>query len=61
MDSTLLSDVYVNSDSDEIGRLGESLGAKYYKRPEHLASDTATSDDYNYNFFRFKHSNFMLN
>jgi CMP-N-acetylneuraminic acid synthetase len=49
--SSLLTDVYVNSDSDEIGNYCESLGVKYYKRPKDLASETATSDEYNYNFF----------
>ena len=37
--STLLTDIYVNSDSDEIGKYGKSLGIKFYKRPDHLASD----------------------
>ena len=49
--STLLTDIYVNSDSDEIGSYAKTQGVKYYKRPEHLGSNTATSDEYNYNFF----------
>ncbi len=49
--SSLLNDVYVNSDSDEIGNYGKSLGVKYYKRPKRLASNQSTSDEYNYNFF----------
>lgn len=50
--SLLLDDVYVNSDSDEIGNYGKSLGVNYYKRPEKLANNTATSDEYNYDFFK---------
>jgi len=50
--STLLTDIYVNSESDEIGAYGESLGVKYYKRPKELADDTTTSDEYNYDFFK---------
>jgi len=50
--SKLLTDIYVNSDSDEIGEYGKSLGIKFYKRPDPLASDIATSDEYNYNFFQ---------
>ena len=50
--STLITDVYVNSDSDEIGEVSKALGVKFYKRPKHLASDTASSDDYNYDFFQ---------
>lgn len=49
--STLLTDIYVNSDSDEIGSYAKTQGVKYYKRPKHLASSTATSDEYNYDFF----------
>lgn len=51
-DSKLLTDIYINSDSDEIGEYGKTLGVKYYKRPEHLGSDTTTSDEYNYDFFK---------
>ena len=50
--STLLSDIYVNSDSNEIGEYGKTLGVKFYRRSEKLASDTSTSDEYNYDFFK---------
>ncbi len=50
--SVLLTDIYVNTDSDEIGEFSKTLGVKFYKRPDQLASDTATSDDYNYDFFK---------
>ena len=46
-DSKFLTDIYVNSDSDEIGEYGKTLGCKFYKRPEYLGSDTTTSDEYN--------------
>ena len=48
--SKYLSAVYVNTDSEEIGQYAEDSGVRYYKRKAHLASDTATSDDYNYDF-----------
>tara|TARA_B100000902_G_scaffold300532_1_gene288124 strand:- start:2190 stop:2855 length:666 start_codon:yes stop_codon:yes gene_type:complete len=48
--SRLLTDIYVNSDSNEIGNYGESLGVKFYKRPEELGGDHTTSDEYNYDF-----------
>tara|TARA_A100001011_G_C14308889_1_gene844532 strand:- start:730 stop:1404 length:675 start_codon:yes stop_codon:yes gene_type:complete len=50
--STILTDIYVNSDSDEIGNYSESLGVRYYKRRKELAKDDSTSDDYNYDFFQ---------
>ena len=48
--SKLLTDVYVNSDCDEIGKYGESLGVKFYKRSIELGNDDVTSDEYNYDF-----------
>ena len=50
--STILTDIYVNSDSDEIGNYSESLGVRYYKRRKELAEDDSTSDEYNYDFFQ---------
>lgn len=48
----MLSDIYVNSDSDEIGKVAENLGVKFYKRPKNLGTDHTTSDEYNYDFFK---------
>ena len=50
--SKMLTDIYVNTDSNEIGEIGINTGIKFYKRPKHLGSDTATSDEYNYDFFK---------
>lgn len=50
--SKLLTDVYVNSDCDKIGRYSESLGVKFYKRPTELGGDHVTSDEYNYDFIK---------
>ena len=48
--SKYLSDIYVNSDSDEIGNYGKELGIKYYKRKKYLGGDNISSDEYNYDF-----------
>lgn len=45
-DSGLFDDVYVNSESDEIGELAQRLGVKFYKRDESLAADSATSEHF---------------
>ncbi|GAB2695487.1 acylneuraminate cytidylyltransferase family protein [Aliiglaciecola aliphaticivorans] len=42
--------VFVNSDSDDMLRLAKKLGASTYKRSEELASDTATGDEFTYDF-----------
>ncbi len=50
--SKYFNDIYVNSDSDEIGKHGKTLGVKYYKRKKHLGEDNITSDEYNYDFVK---------
>lgn len=51
---TELEDVYINTDSDTLEELGRSLGCSVYRRPEHLGSDTATGDDFTYDFIMSK-------
>ena len=50
--SKILTDIYVNSDCDEIGKHAKSLGVQFYKRPNELGSDYTTSDEYNYDFIK---------
>lgn len=42
-----IDEVYVNTDDEEMAAIGKRLGAKIYMRSPALASDTATSDDFN--------------
>lgn len=51
-ESGVLDELYVNTDSDSIAALGESLGARVYRRPPHLASATASGDDFTDDFVR---------
>ena len=39
-------EIYVNSESDIIGKLALEEGVKFYKRPDELSSDSATNDDF---------------
>lgn len=55
LSSGVLDDVYVNTDSDALGALAERLGAKVYRRPAELGSDTAAGDDFNADFIRKLH------
>lgn len=48
----LFSDVYVNTESVELGRIIEKLGAKFHERPAELAGDKATNRDFTYEFFK---------
>jgi CMP-N-acetylneuraminic acid synthetase len=47
-----LSEVYVNSESDTIGKVAVENGVKFYKRDANLATDAATSDEFNYDFIK---------
>ena len=47
-----LSEVYVNSESDIIGKVAIDNGVNFYKRDSKLATDTATSDEFNYDFIQ---------
>jgi len=48
--SSEFEEIYVNSDSDEMLALAETLNVKGYKRTRQLASDTATGDEFTADF-----------
>lgn len=48
----LVDEVYVNSESDILGRLAIENGVKFYKRKEELASDDAKQEEFNYDFLK---------
>jgi len=50
--SGVLDEIYVNTDSEAMGALAEACGAKFYRRAPHLATDTASGDDFTADFMR---------
>jgi CMP-N-acetylneuraminic acid synthetase len=50
--SDLCSEVWVNTEDEDLGRAAELFGAKFHKRPHELASDTATNRDFTYEFLQ---------
>ncbi len=48
----IFDDIYINSESDLLKPIADQYGVKFYKRPEYLASDTATNDDFVFDFIR---------
>ena len=46
-----LDEIYVNSDSDEMLALAKIMGVQSFKRDPHLASDTASGDEFMYDFW----------
>jgi CMP-N-acetylneuraminic acid synthetase len=55
VNSGLFESILVNSESEELGRVAETMGAKFHKRPPELATDTATNRDFTYEFCK-KHA-----
>ncbi|PAB59148.1 acylneuraminate cytidylyltransferase family protein [Anaeromicrobium sediminis] len=54
LSSKCFDEVWVNSESDIIGNLALSCGARFHKRPDELSSDTATNQQFTAEFL-YKH------
>jgi CMP-N-acetylneuraminic acid synthetase len=50
--STLLTDLYVNTESKLIGDYALKQSVKFYKRDEKLATNDAKQDEFNYDFIK---------
>jgi CMP-N-acetylneuraminic acid synthetase len=53
-------EIYVNSESTLIGQSALDEGVRFYKRPEHLASDEATNDEFMEDFLRFADCDYVV-
>jgi len=51
-ESKYLSEIYVNSESKQIGNIAKKYGVKFYKRKLELAKDNIVSDQFNYDFLK---------
>jgi len=49
-ESSMLDDIYVNSESTQFKGIAESSGIKFYQRPEDLSSNKATNDEFALDF-----------
>ena len=48
--SSLLDEIYINSESTQFADIAEESGVKFYQRPEELSFDVATNDDFALDF-----------
>ncbi len=48
--SSLLDEIYINSESTQFTAIAEDSGVKFYQRPEELSFDEATNDDFALDF-----------
>ena len=44
--------IWVNTESDELGKIIEKMGVNFHKRPAELANDKATNRDFTYEFLK---------
>jgi CMP-N-acetylneuraminic acid synthetase len=50
-EAEVFDDIYINSESTLFEKIALNRGVKYYKRPEHLSSNSASNDDFSLDFF----------
>lgn len=48
----VFDDIYVNSESDVIGAIGQKLGVKFYQRDSRLAEDYVKNEEFVYDFLQ---------
>ncbi len=51
-ESGVFDEIYLNSEDEIFRQIAEEYGIKFYKRDEELASDTATNDQFAYDFIK---------
>ena len=49
-ESGIFDEIYINSESDLFEKIATDIGISFYKRPENLASNSATNDDFGLDF-----------
>lgn len=49
-DAGIFSDIYINSESDVFKDIADDAGVKFYQRSEHLASNSASNDEFALDF-----------
>jgi CMP-N-acetylneuraminic acid synthetase len=49
-DAGVFDDIYINSESDVFEKIARDIGAKFYKRPDYLSTNSATNDDFGLDF-----------
>jgi len=47
-----IDEIWVNSESDELGKVAANESVNFYKRPANLADNNATSEDFVYDFLK---------
>ena len=56
----IFDEIYINSEDDIFNELAKKYGFKFYKRADELASDTATNDEFAYDFINNIESDLII-
>lgn len=60
IESGCFDEIWVNSESVHLGTLATQCGVEFHKRPEELATDTATNQDFTAEFLRRHECDFVV-
>ena len=52
--------IWVNTESDELGRACEKMGVQFHKRPAELSNDQATNRDFTYEFLKKHECDYVI-
>lgn len=58
--SGLFENVWVNTESQELGKIALKLGARFHERPQELADDKATNRDFTYEFMQKHECDYLV-
>lgn len=58
--SGLFENVWVNTESKELGQIIQKLGAHFHERPRELADDNATNRDFTYEFMQKHECDYLV-
>lgn len=51
-ESNYFESIWINTESEALGKIAESLGVQFHKRPSELANDKATNREFTYEFLQ---------
>ncbi len=60
IESQVFDEIYINSECKIFENIANEYGIKFYKRPEHLSSDSATNDDFVLDFLENKNCDVLI-
>lgn len=52
--------VWVNTESEELGKAIEGMGAKFHRRPEEFSADTCTNREFTYHFMQNHECDYVI-